>query len=177
MANGGGALATPPKLHSPPGVLDASEAPPKVPPRRESMAVLPAKPELPIQLISTTNQVLKPAPVQQQIPTKLVAPSKGKEKGLKGKASHKRTNSAGQAHQGNPGSIRPPSGMSDLKAFSRAASIDVSQLVPIRVTGKEGGSLRAKRNSSPQRTQSGTGLFFYIWRCFVNFLKQILIEH
>lgn len=36
------------------------------------------------------------------------------------------------------------------------ASIDVSQVVPIRVTGKEGGSLRAKRNASPQRIyQSG----------------------
>lgn len=43
----------------------------------------------------------------------------------------------------------------ELTPFSCAASIDVSQLVPIRATGKEGGSLRAKRNSSPQRIQSG----------------------
>ncbi|XP_056911662.1 rho guanine nucleotide exchange factor 18a isoform X2 [Takifugu flavidus] len=130
IANGGGGLPTPLKLNTLINAPDVSEVPPKVPPRKESMAVLPAKPELPIQLISTTNQVHKPAAVQQQIPTKLAALSKGKDKGLKGKASHKRTNSA--------------------------ASIDVSQLVPIRVTGKEGGSLRAKRNSSPQRIQSGT---------------------
>uniref|UniRef100_A0A674PNB7 Rho/rac guanine nucleotide exchange factor (GEF) 18a n=1 Tax=Takifugu rubripes TaxID=31033 RepID=A0A674PNB7_TAKRU len=129
IANGGGGLPTPLKLNTLINAPDVSEVPPKVPPRKESMAVLPAKPELPIQLISTTNQVHKPAAVQQQIPTKLAALSKGKDKGLKGKASHKRTNSA--------------------------ASIDVSQLVPIRVTGKEGGSLRAKRNSSPQRIQSG----------------------
>lgn len=70
------------------------------------MAVLPAKPELPIQLISTTNQVHKPAAVQQQIPTKLAALSKGKDKGLKGKASHKRTNSAGQVLEGIPSGCR-----------------------------------------------------------------------
>lgn len=32
-----------------------------------------------------------------------------------------------------------------------SASIDVSQVVPIRVTDKGGGSLRAKRNASPSR--------------------------
>lgn len=71
------------------------EIPPKVPPRKESISPQPAKPELPIQLISTTNQVHKPAAVQQQIPTKLAALSKGKEKGHK-KGSHQRTHSAGQ---------------------------------------------------------------------------------
>lgn len=136
---------------------DVSEAPPKVPPRKESMAALLAKPELPIQLISTTNQVHKPAAVQQQIPTKLAALSKGKDKGPKGKASHKRTNSAGRVHLTCP--KQSPAPRFELTAFSFAASIDVSQLVPIRATGKEGGSLRAKRNSSPQRIQSGTCQF------------------
>ena len=38
------------------------------------------------------------------------------------------------------------------------ASIDiVNQVLPIRVTGKEGGSMRAQRNNSPQRIyQTGT---------------------
>ncbi|KAM7400321.1 hypothetical protein PAMA_004830 [Pampus argenteus] len=104
---------------------DPEEIPPKVPPRKESISTQPAKPELPVHLISTTNQDYKPAPVQQQIPTKLATVSKGKEKGFKTKSSHQRTHSA--------------------------ASIDVSQVLPIRVMGKEGGSLRAKRAASPQR--------------------------
>lgn len=104
---------------------DPKEIPPKVPPRRESIKLQVVKQEVPIHLISTTNQVLKPAAVQQQIPTKLATLAKGKEKGFKSKGSHQRTNSA--------------------------ASIDVNQVLPIRVTGKEGGSLRAKRTSSPSR--------------------------
>ncbi|XP_042354205.1 rho guanine nucleotide exchange factor 18a [Plectropomus leopardus] len=124
--NGGGTLTTKPHILP----TNSNEIPPKVPPRRESISPMPVKPELPVHLISTTNQEHKPAAVQQQIPTKLAALSKGKEKGFKTKGSHQRTHSA--------------------------AGIDVSQVLPIRVTGKEGGSLRAKRNSSPQRIhQSG----------------------
>lgn len=96
IVNGGGNLTLPPKLHVLPIISDPTEIPPKVPPRRESISPLPAKPELPIQLISTTNQVHKPATVQQQIPTKLAGLSKGKEKGFKTKGSHQRTHSAGQ---------------------------------------------------------------------------------
>ncbi len=94
--NGGGNLTLPPKLNVLPSTSDPAEIPPKVPPRKESIGPQPAKPELPIQLISTTNQVNKPAAVQQQIPTKLAALSKGKEKGAKTKGSHQRTHSAGQ---------------------------------------------------------------------------------
>lgn len=76
-----------------PGLLH--EHPPLVPPRKESMSVTSsAKADVPIQLVSTTNQALKPSSVQQQIPTKL-AISKGKEKS---KSSHHRTNSAGNTH-------------------------------------------------------------------------------
>ncbi|KAM6920198.1 rho guanine nucleotide exchange factor 18a isoform 1-T1 [Lycodopsis pacificus] len=127
IANGGGTFT--PKTHLLlPTNSTSLEIPPKVPPRRES--IMHAKPELPVHLISITKQVHKPASVQQQIPTKLAALSKGKEKGLKKKGSHQRTHSA--------------------------ASIDVNQMLPIRVTGKEGGSLRAKSNSRPLRIyQSG----------------------
>nr|XP_046263501.1 rho guanine nucleotide exchange factor 18a isoform X2 [Scatophagus argus] len=126
--NGGGSLALLPKIKALSATSDHTEVPPKVPPRRESIISQLPKPELPIQLISTTNQVHKPAPVQQQIPTKLAVLPKGKEKAFK-KGSHQRTHSA--------------------------ASIDVNQVLPIR--GKEGGSLRAKRRSSPQRIyHSGT---------------------
>lgn len=115
-------VTLPPKLQ---GLPASSEAPPKVPPRKESISPQPVKAELPIHLVSTTNQVQKPAAVQQQIPTKLAALSRGKDKSSKVKGSHQRTHSA--------------------------ASIDVSQVVPIRGTDNGGGSLRAKRNASPSR--------------------------
>uniref|UniRef100_A0A670KCR2 Rho/Rac guanine nucleotide exchange factor 18 n=1 Tax=Podarcis muralis TaxID=64176 RepID=A0A670KCR2_PODMU len=60
--------------------------------------VLPLKTEVPLHLLSATNQIQKPAAVQQQIPTKLAAFTKGsKEKAGKGsaKASH-RTESSGE---------------------------------------------------------------------------------
>ncbi|XP_054481012.1 rho guanine nucleotide exchange factor 18a [Anoplopoma fimbria] len=123
IVNGGGIFT--PKPHLLATNPNSLEIPPKVPPRRESISPLPAKPELPHHLISTTNQVHKPGSVQQKIPTKLAALPKGKEKGFKKKGSHHRTHSA--------------------------ASIDVSQVLPIRVTGKEGGSLRAQSNSRPLR--------------------------
>ncbi|XP_019712328.1 rho guanine nucleotide exchange factor 18a isoform X2 [Hippocampus comes] len=124
-----GSLANSPTSVSPrPHVLLAiardgnKETPPKVPPRKESMSVPPAaKPELPVHLVSTTNQVHKVAGVVQQIPTKLATISKGKDRGFRLRAAHQRAHSA--------------------------ASIDVSQVVPIRVTGKEGGSLRAVSHS------------------------------
>ncbi|XP_061587688.1 rho guanine nucleotide exchange factor 18-like isoform X2 [Cololabis saira] len=125
VVNGGGTLtATRRTPVLPTSLSNLREMPPKVPPRRESISPHAAKRELPVHLISTTNQVQKPAAVQQKIPTKLAA-AKGKEKSSKGKRSHQRTQSA--------------------------ASIDVNQVLPIRVMGKEGGSLKSRRSSSPQR--------------------------
>ncbi|CAM4590135.1 unnamed protein product [Leuciscus chuanchicus] len=101
------------------------ERPPLVPPRRESITAPPVKAEVPIHLISTTNQTHKAGSVQQKIPTKLAAQPKGKEKHSKHRNSHQRTNSA--------------------------AGIEVSQLLPIKVTGKEGGSLRSMRSNGPHQ--------------------------
>uniref|UniRef100_A0A3P9A248 Rho/rac guanine nucleotide exchange factor (GEF) 18a n=1 Tax=Esox lucius TaxID=8010 RepID=A0A3P9A248_ESOLU len=91
-----------------------------IPPRRESISPVLPKAEVPLHLISTTNQVVhKAGVIQQQIPTKLAAPSsKAKEKTSK-KGSHHRTHSA--------------------------ASIDISQVIPIIVIGKESGSLKGKK--------------------------------
>lgn len=118
--------------YAPPPKSDSKDMPPKVPPRRESISPKPAKPYVPIHLRSTTNDsspALKPgATLQQQIPTKL----EGGKKKVKVKPTHKRTNSA--------------------------ANIDVREVVPIRVSGKEGGSLKAHRTSSPQRIHK-TDLF------------------
>lgn len=105
---------------------DPSEIPPRVPPRRESISPQKlSKPKMPVQLISTTNQVQKPTEVQQKIPKKLATESKGREKILKAKRSHKRAHSA--------------------------ANIDVTNIMPIRVTGKDGGSLKAQMNSGTKR--------------------------
>lgn len=96
-------VTLPPKLQVFPS---SSEAPPKVPPRKESISSQLVKAELPIHLISTTNQVQKPAMVQQQIPTKLAALGKAKDKSSKAKGSHQRTHSAG-TRRGRRG-LKPP---------------------------------------------------------------------
>ncbi|XP_078525743.1 rho guanine nucleotide exchange factor 18 isoform X2 [Lissotriton helveticus] len=103
---------------------DYSERPEVV--RRDSGPMenrLAPKNEVPIHLLSATNQIQKPASVQQQIPRKLAAFTKGgKDKGLKGKASH-RTDSS--------------------------ASVDLKQLLPSRLSGKDDGTLRNRRSASP----------------------------
>ncbi|TRZ01447.1 hypothetical protein DNTS_023545 [Danionella cerebrum] len=101
---------------------------PEVPPRRESSCnTLPAKTEVPIHLISTTNQLHKQGSVQQQIPTKLAALSRGKEKSGKGKSSH-RTESL--------------------------ASIDMKQMLPIKLTARDSdGGHKTRRPISPHQPQ------------------------
>uniref|UniRef100_A0A8C1CMP5 Rho/rac guanine nucleotide exchange factor (GEF) 18b n=2 Tax=Cyprinus carpio carpio TaxID=630221 RepID=A0A8C1CMP5_CYPCA len=101
---------------------------PEVHPRRESSCnILLAKTEVPIHLISTTNQLHKQGSVQQQIPTKLAALSKGKEKSGKGKSSH-RTDSS--------------------------ASGDTKQLLPIKLSPRDSdGGHKARRPISPHQPQ------------------------
>ncbi|NXY88820.1 ARHGI factor, partial [Alcedo cyanopectus] len=96
----------------------------------ESRPALALKNEVPIHLLSATNQSQKLAAVQQQIPTKLATFTKGsKEKGGKNKASH-RTDSS--------------------------ASIDQKQLLPPRLVGREEGVLRGRRSASPVLPNSQT---------------------
>uniref|UniRef100_A0A8C7WBG6 Rho/rac guanine nucleotide exchange factor (GEF) 18a n=1 Tax=Oncorhynchus mykiss TaxID=8022 RepID=A0A8C7WBG6_ONCMY len=103
------------KVHIQPSLSLATaflEPPPEVPLHRESISPAPPKAEVPIHLISTTNQVVhKPGAVQQQIPTKLATlSSKGKEKSRK-KGSHQRMHSAGQntaLHYYEPSSPQQP---------------------------------------------------------------------
>ncbi|NXC40834.1 ARHGI factor, partial [Penelope pileata] len=95
----------------------------------ENRPVLALKNEVPIHLLSATNQIQKPAAVQQQIPTKLATFTKGsKEKSGKHKASH-RTDSS--------------------------ASVDQKQLIPPRLVGREE-VLRGRRSASPVLTSSQT---------------------
>ncbi|NXT26833.1 ARHGI factor, partial [Syrrhaptes paradoxus] len=96
----------------------------------ENRPVLALKNEVPIHLLSATNQIQKPAAVQQQIPTKLATFTKGsKEKSGKSKASH-RTDSS--------------------------ASVDHKQLLPPRLVGREEGVLRGRRSASPVLSSSQT---------------------
>ncbi|XP_044056209.1 rho guanine nucleotide exchange factor 18 isoform X2 [Siniperca chuatsi] len=99
---------------------------PEVMLRREvSSSTLPLKTEVPLHLFSTTNQLHKPVGVQQQIPTKLAAFSSGKGKGGKnGKASH-RTDST--------------------------ASVDMKQMLPLKLSARDDSSLKAKRSISPHQ--------------------------
>ncbi|XP_073700369.1 rho guanine nucleotide exchange factor 18 [Garra rufa] len=101
---------------------------PEVHSRRESSCnTLPTKTEVPIHLISTTNQLHKQGSVQQQIPTKLAALSKGKEKSGKGKSSH-RTDSL--------------------------ASVDMKQMLPIKLSSRDSdGGHKARRPISPHQPQ------------------------
>uniref|UniRef100_A0A8C4UHV0 Rho guanine nucleotide exchange factor 18 n=1 Tax=Falco tinnunculus TaxID=100819 RepID=A0A8C4UHV0_FALTI len=99
----------------------------------ENRPVLALKNEVPIHLLSATNQIQKPAAVQQQIPTKLATFVKGsKEKGGKNKASH-RTDSS--------------------------ASVDQKQLLPPRLVGREEGVVRGRRSASPVLPSSQTTAF------------------
>ncbi|XP_052555649.1 rho guanine nucleotide exchange factor 18 isoform X2 [Tympanuchus pallidicinctus] len=106
--------------------------------RRDSAALegrpaLALKNEVPIHLLSATNQIQKAAAVQQQIPTKLAAFTKGsKEKSGKSKASH-RTDSS--------------------------ASVDQKQLIPPRLVSREEAVLRGRRSASPVLTSSQSTAF------------------
>ncbi|KAJ7412311.1 Rho guanine nucleotide exchange factor 18 [Willisornis vidua] len=138
--NGEGMEPSPPVLKSSVRVsvagLDYLERPDLV--RRDSTTlenrpVLALKNEVPIHLLSATNQIQKPAAVQQQIPTKLATFTKGsKEKGGKNKASH-RTDSS--------------------------ASVDQKQLLPPRLVAREEGVLRGRRSASPVLPSSQTSAF------------------
>ncbi|XP_041646746.1 rho guanine nucleotide exchange factor 18 isoform X2 [Cheilinus undulatus] len=99
---------------------------PEVMLRRDgSSSTLPLKTEVPLHLFSTTNQLHKPVGVQQQIPTKLAAFSSGKGKGGKiGKASH-RTDST--------------------------ASVDMKQMLPLKLSTRDDNTLKAKRSISPHQ--------------------------
>ncbi|XP_068447495.1 rho guanine nucleotide exchange factor 18-like isoform X2 [Clinocottus analis] len=99
---------------------------PEVMLRREgSSSTQPPKTEVPLHLFSTTNQQHKLLGVQQQIPTKLAAFSSGKGKGGKiGKASH-RTDST--------------------------ASVDMKQMLPLKLSARDDNALKAKRSISPHQ--------------------------
>uniref|UniRef100_G1P625 Rho/Rac guanine nucleotide exchange factor 18 n=1 Tax=Myotis lucifugus TaxID=59463 RepID=G1P625_MYOLU len=61
----------------------------------------PARSDVPIQLLSTTNQIQRQAAVQQQIPTKLAAFTKGgKDKGGKSRGSQRSESSGEPSHPG-----------------------------------------------------------------------------
>nr|XP_046247316.1 rho guanine nucleotide exchange factor 18 isoform X2 [Scatophagus argus] len=98
---------------------------PEVMRRETSSSTLPLKTEVPLHLFSTTNQQHKAVGVQQQIPTKLAAFSSGKGKGGKiSKASH-RTDST--------------------------ASVDMKQMLPLKLSARDDCSLKAKRSISPHQ--------------------------
>uniref|UniRef100_A0A8C6U4W8 Rho/rac guanine nucleotide exchange factor (GEF) 18b n=1 Tax=Neogobius melanostomus TaxID=47308 RepID=A0A8C6U4W8_9GOBI len=98
------------------------------------------KTEVPLHLLSTTNQH-KSVSVSQQIPTKLAALSsvKGSKQGKSMKASHR---------------------------SDSTASVDMKQMLPLKLSARDDSSLKAKRSISPHQpltvsapppTLTGTG--------------------
>ncbi|XP_020780469.2 rho guanine nucleotide exchange factor 18 isoform X2 [Boleophthalmus pectinirostris] len=83
------------------------------------------KTEVPLHLLSTTNQH-KSVSVSQQIPTKLAALSsvKGSKPGKSGKASHRSDSSV---------------------------SMDMKQMLPLKLSARDDNSLKAKRSISPHQ--------------------------
>ncbi|XP_047198822.1 rho guanine nucleotide exchange factor 18 isoform X3 [Hippoglossus stenolepis] len=108
---------------------DYAERPEVMLRREASSSTLSPKTEVPLHLLSTTNQQHKLLGVQQQIPTKLAAFS-GKGKGAKsGKASH-RTDST--------------------------ASVDMKQM--LKLSTRDESALKAKRSISPHQQLSLSAL-------------------
>ncbi|XP_042272363.1 rho guanine nucleotide exchange factor 18 isoform X1 [Thunnus maccoyii] len=104
---------------------DYPERPELMSRREAGSSTLPLKTEVPLHLFSATNQQHKLVGVQQQIPTKLAAFSSGKGKGGKsGKASH-RTDST--------------------------ASVDMKQMLPLKLSARDDNTLKAKRSISPHQ--------------------------
>ncbi|KAM8889606.1 rho guanine nucleotide exchange factor 18 isoform 3-T3 [Synchiropus picturatus] len=98
---------------------------PEVTVRRDTgSSTLPSKTEVPLHLFSTTNQQHKLVGVQQQIPTKLAAFSSKGKTGKSGKASH-RTDST--------------------------ASVDMKQLLPLKLSARDEVNQKAKRSISPHQ--------------------------
>ncbi|KAK2509830.1 hypothetical protein MC885_017499 [Smutsia gigantea] len=96
--------------------------------RDSSLADRPAKSDVPIQLLSATNQIQRQTAVQQQIPTKLAAFTKGgKDKGGKSRGSQ-RWESAG------PSDLKQQPLLNKLMGKDENAPRDRRSLSPVRLS-------------------------------------------
>ncbi|XP_048469896.1 rho guanine nucleotide exchange factor 18 [Rhincodon typus] len=102
--------------------------------RTENRSSLIPKTDVPIHLLSATNQILKQTGVQQKIPTKLATLKGGKEKSGKGK--DRQSSISGMA------SFSTPHGTGSVSG-------DVQQNNPLKFLTKDDGTLRGRRSSSP----------------------------
>ncbi|KAJ8792988.1 hypothetical protein J1605_003956 [Eschrichtius robustus] len=112
----------------------------------------PAKSDVPIQLLSATNQIQRQAAVQQQIPTKLAASTKGgKDKGGKSRGSHRSESSEQKNGNIKPQLLFPPwpsnwdQGQGNVVAIQKRALETFAQLVAR--SGKSGRKLRSDLRS------------------------------
>ncbi|XP_078064356.1 rho guanine nucleotide exchange factor 18-like, partial [Mustelus asterias] len=101
--------------------------------RTENRSSLGPKAEVPIHLVSATNQIMKHTGVQQKIPTKLATLKGGKDKGGKGKDR--------QSISGMP-SFSMPHGAGPVTG-------EIRQSHPVKYFAKDDGVLRGRRSSSP----------------------------
>ncbi|XP_048415504.1 rho guanine nucleotide exchange factor 18-like isoform X3 [Stegostoma tigrinum] len=102
--------------------------------RTENRSSLIPKTDVPIHLLSATNQILKQTGVQQKIPTKLATLKGGKEKSGKGKDR--------QSSVSGMSSFSTPHGTGSVSG-------DIQQNNPLKFLTKDDGTLRGRRSSSP----------------------------
>ncbi|XP_041696544.2 rho guanine nucleotide exchange factor 18 isoform X2 [Coregonus clupeaformis] len=121
------ALVRPSPSVAPSDYLERPEVLPRGQSTSANATALPVKKEVPLHLCSTTNQQHKQVGVQQQIPTKLAVLSSKSSKSAK--ASH-RTDST--------------------------ASVDMKQMLPMKLSAREDGALKAKRSISPNQQLPNT---------------------
>ncbi|KAK6313700.1 hypothetical protein J4Q44_G00151590 [Coregonus suidteri] len=121
------ALVRPSHSVAPSDYLERPEVLPRGQSTSANATALPVKKEVPLHLCSTTNQQHKQVGVQQQIPTKLAVLSSKSSKSAK--ASH-RTDST--------------------------ASVDMKQMLPMKLSAREDGALKAKRSISPNQQLPNT---------------------
>lgn len=100
----------------------------------------PTKSDVPIQLLSTTNQIQRQAAVQQQIPTKLAASTKGsKDKGGKSRGSQRWESSGEPSPAPKPG---PAGGGLSPVPVPETRRSSHGQLVRLQgLTGSKSGTL------------------------------------
>lgn len=115
----------------------------------------PAKSDVPIQLLSTTNQLQRQTAVQQQIPTKLAASTKGgKDKGGKSRGSQ-RWDSSGESGQGGGARAVERSARGTLHPTQRCGTSGTHPVPMARDSGVQSGAVCEAKEASYEQTRIG----------------------
>lgn len=115
----------------------------------------PAKSDVPIQLLSTTNQLQRQTAVQQQIPTKLAASTKGgKDKGSKSRGSQ-RWDSSGESSRGSGAGAAELSARGALHTTQRCGTSGARPVPTARDSQVQSWAVCEAKAASYEQTQTG----------------------